>query len=525
MRSRACSPAAGVEGGIAGGAELGRLLESPREEDLIVAAQAMRHLGKGAYRPLEKLLARAEPAVRRAALKAAEGVADVRLVPTLLALLEEPSSRGRAGQALVAIGEGAAPSLAALLDDPRVPRPVRLEVPRLLRRIPRPASYALLRSHLRTSDSRLRVRLHAALSHLRRELALAPEPVGVIHELVSSEIEEAEFIRAGWTAARPRFGAVLLDELFQLRLAWVTRRVLRILELRYDPEALALIREHIVDPARRANALETLDALLDPPLRTLVMPFCDDFRAPYVAAPPEPVAFLVNHTRHPNPYIALLALDAFASRTDPAGVDAAQLLLTHPDALVREGAILAVAAGRRPDARDRLAPLASDPDRHVARLARRALDRLDGHPTEDRMYSTLEKILFLKSAAIFERVTGEDLAPAARIAEVELYAPGEPIVREGERGDALFILVRGTATVERGGRVIATLGPGDAVGEMAVLDSEPRSATVRATSEVEALRMGSEAFYEILHEQVEIAEGVIRVLSQRVRSLDERLAS
>ncbi len=141
------------------------------------------------------------------------------------------------------------------------------------------------------------------------------------------------------------------------------------------------------------------------------------------------------------------------------------------------------------------------------------------------MYSTLEKILFLKGAPIFDHVNGEDLAPLARIATVQVYAPGELIVSEGEQGHALFILVRGTAAVEHAGRPIASLGPGDVVGEMAVLDSEPRSATVRATSEAEALRIGSEEFYEILHEQIDIAEGVIRVLSRRVRQLNEDLAA
>jgi CRP-like cAMP-binding protein len=53
---------------------------------------------------------------------------------------------------------------------------------------------------------------------------------------------------------------------------------------------------------------------------------------------------------------------------------------------------------------------------------------------------------------------------------------------------------------------------------MAVLDAGPRSATVVADEETEALRIGSEEFYEVLHEQVELAEGVIRVLTQRLRT-------
>ena len=139
------------------------------------------------------------------------------------------------------------------------------------------------------------------------------------------------------------------------------------------------------------------------------------------------------------------------------------------------------------------------------------------------MYSTVEKVLFLKSAPVFERVSGEDLAPLARVAEVEIYSTGEPITREGETGDALYIIIRGRVTISVEGRLIATLGTGEAVGEMAVLDSSPRSATATAVEETEVLRIGSEEFYEVLHEQVEIAEGIIRLLSARLREADSEI--
>jgi CRP-like cAMP-binding protein len=70
-------------------------------------------------------------------------------------------------------------------------------------------------------------------------------------------------------------------------------------------------------------------------------------------------------------------------------------------------------------------------------------------------------------------------------------------------------------------KAIATLGPGDAFGELAVLDAGPRSATVLTLEETEVLRIGSEEFYEVLQEQTELAEGVIRVLTQRLRNAAE----
>ena len=136
------------------------------------------------------------------------------------------------------------------------------------------------------------------------------------------------------------------------------------------------------------------------------------------------------------------------------------------------------------------------------------------------MYATVEKILFLKSAPVFERVSGEDLAALARVAEVETYAPVQEIFHEGDMGDALFVIVKGKVAITSGGERLADLGPGDAFGEMAVLDEVPRSGTASAEEDTEVLRIGSEEFYEILHEQVEIAEGVIRVLTRRLREAD-----
>jgi len=90
-------------------------------------------------------------------------------------------------------------------------------------------------------------------------------------------------------------------------------------------------------------------------------------------------------------------------------------------------------------------------------------------------------------------------------------------------GDALYVVVRGSVAILRGHTKLAILGAGEAFGEMAVLDEVPRSATSEAEEESEVLRIGSEEFYEILHEQVEIAEGVIRMLSNRLREADTQI--
>ncbi len=517
----------GVEGGIVGGAHLARLLQSAGADDRIEAAQALESLGPDAYRPLRRLLEDADPRVRRAALKAAPGVADPRLVPLLLEGLRDPACRRRAGVALVAVGLPAIGPLTALVSDGAAPRALKLLAPRLLRRIPRREAYESLRSMASVKDGHMRLRIFAALSHLRHALSLRPEPVETIHRFVESEILETHGHLAGWKGARDLYGTPLLDEVFQVHQTRAVRRILRILELRYDAEALRLVRQHLAEPSRRANALEVLDTLLDPPLRKVVMPFLEALpggRDPHRAgegSPPAPTSFVRRLCRHPNPFVALAALDALARRRDPACGEEGAAALAHPEPLIREGGIHAVAAADHGSAAEALRPLLSDPDPVVSRHARAALARLGGAGApEAPMYSTLEKILFLKTAAVFAKLSGEDLAPLARTAEVETYPPGGTIFSEGELGDALYVIVRGKVAVVRGGEPLATLGAGEALGEMAVLEEEPRSATAVAEEETELLRIGSEEFYEILHEQVEIAEGVIRMLARRLREAD-----
>ena len=519
----------GVEGGIVGGAQLAKLLASPQRAQRVEAARALRSLGPSAFRPLKRLLEDPDAAVRRAALRAAPGVADPRLVPALVAALADPPTRGRAGQALVAVGEPAVKPLCDVMADPTASRDVKLLIPRLLRRIPLPETYERLRSLVRVGDSHLRLRVFAALSHLRQSLHRDGESVEALQVLVLAEIAESYGNVMGWELARPLYETPLLNEVFEFRHQRAVRRVLRILELRYDPAAVGLVRERIGDPARRSNAIEVLDTLLDGALRPLVIPYLDDAplreklkaAAALVPRPPAPSEFLRRHCRHQSPYVVLLALDALARRQDPVGAEEGVVLLAHRDPLVREGALRAVAAADPAGAAALIRPLLADPDPTVARHADRSLARLEGRPIpEDPLYATVEKILFLKSAPVFERVSGEDLAALARVAEIETYAPGQTVFHEGEMGDALYVMVRGKVTIAGGGERLADLGPGDAFGEMALLDEVPRSATVTAAEETEVLRIGSEEFYEILHEQVEIAEGVIRMLTRRLREAD-----
>jgi HEAT repeat protein len=515
----------GIDGDIEGGARLAALLASADRDERVEAAQILGALGREAYRPTRRLLEDSDPSVRRAALRACAGVPDPRLVPDLLRLLPDRAVAARAGAALVAIGEPAAPALLRLLSDPATDRRVKLHLPRLLRAIATPATYEALKREIDVADSHLRLRIFAALSRLREALHLPPEPLALVQRLIEREINDEYSKAAAWEKARGELSSPLLAEALEFRWTRAVRRVLRILELRHAPGPLRLVRERLGDPKRKANALEVLDSMLAPSLRPLVMVFLDDtplgqrIETGAVALPRllAPAELLRAECAHPNPFVVSVALDVLRRSRPAVGAELATAALAHEDPLVREAAILALLACDPSGARPAIRGLLGDPDPIVARSASLALDNLDA--TETPMFSTIDRILFLKSTQLFQKVPSEDLAALARVAQVASYHPGETVVREGELGDRLYVLVHGRVEVTVAGQKKASLGPGEAFGEMAVLDASPRSATVTAAEETEVLCIGSEEFYEILHEQVEIAEGVIRMLTRRLRDL------
>lgn len=133
------------------------------------------------------------------------------------------------------------------------------------------------------------------------------------------------------------------------------------------------------------------------------------------------------------------------------------------------------------------------------------------------MISTVEKVLFLKSIDLFRHIPGEDLVRVAQITEEMQLDEGEALLTEGEPGDSLYLIVAGKVRVEKSGKTITELGQRECVGEMSILDSEPRSATVRALEPVTVLKIEREDFYDLLNEKIEIAQGIIKVLTRRLR--------
>lgn len=134
------------------------------------------------------------------------------------------------------------------------------------------------------------------------------------------------------------------------------------------------------------------------------------------------------------------------------------------------------------------------------------------------MYSTVEKVLILKSVNLFKATPDDALAELSEIiSEVDVPA-GTDIVKKGEQGSSMFIIVNGKVAVMDGERMVNTLGERAVFGELALLDTEPRSATIRAMEDTLLFRLDQEPFYELMSDRVEVAMGTIQMLAGNLRA-------
>jgi CRP/FNR family transcriptional regulator, cyclic AMP receptor protein len=138
------------------------------------------------------------------------------------------------------------------------------------------------------------------------------------------------------------------------------------------------------------------------------------------------------------------------------------------------------------------------------------------------MISTVEKVLFLKGVDLFKTIPGEELSHIAQITDEVEFAPQQLIFKEGDEGDAMYLIVDGKVKVHSGDHVFAELGTKQVFGEMSILDAEPRSASITALTELTLLKIQRDDFAEILAEKPEISQGILKVLTRRLREANRR---
>jgi CRP/FNR family cyclic AMP-dependent transcriptional regulator len=129
-----------------------------------------------------------------------------------------------------------------------------------------------------------------------------------------------------------------------------------------------------------------------------------------------------------------------------------------------------------------------------------------------------EKLDQLKRVPLFAGLGRRELEELGTLADEIDVADGRVLTRQGETGEEFFVVLDGAVQVDVNGSVISTLGKGDFLGEIALVDGKPRTATTRAVGPTRLLVVGHRGFHQLMDDFPTVKTCVLEALAARVRS-------
>ena len=475
-----------------------------------------------------------DPQVRAAALSSsaalftaerARGTSPETLLPLVRlvrARLASRVDRDHARDSLERLGDLIVPVVRRNMDERRLPLGVRIELPRLLAQIgTAAAAEALLFSNIK-DDPSLRYRIAEALFRLKRQHPDVPMDRARASEACRRRLTAFSHYRpmchALWhaTGRVPREGESLrawdaLRRVTRDRLTQNLEIALHLLGLHHGAERMDRVARQLVlgevaalrgaatleVQGLRADALEVLDVALSgdamhgPVLRVLEPPPTEGRDEPRWRDALRTAAAL--RTSH-DPMIAALARRVLATAPEQSDVSA----VTD---------ILLAASWEAFQPSD---PTINDPTDY------------EELPEMDERLVT--RVLALEQVDLFAGLSVDDVTAIAGIAEDLHATPGHVLYRQGEPGDALFVLVEGRVRLEESGRHLLVHESGESFGQVSFLDRGPRPTTAIVTDDpggAELIVINNEAFMDLVVDRPGLTRGVFSVLGQRLRLLIE----
>ncbi|NJK36495.1 MAG: Crp/Fnr family transcriptional regulator [Oscillatoriales cyanobacterium RM2_1_1] len=139
------------------------------------------------------------------------------------------------------------------------------------------------------------------------------------------------------------------------------------------------------------------------------------------------------------------------------------------------------------------------------------------------MLSSVERLLFVRDVSIFQELRDDFLVRLTSVMDELSYPVNHTIFTEGQEGRSLYVVVSGRVRVHVGTREIAQMGQKACFGEMSLFDAQPRSASVTTLEQCNCLMLTQTQLYDAIEETPGIAINIIRMLSRRVRDLNQKL--
>lgn len=511
------------EGEIAAEHVLHALSVNPTPTQRAFAAEVLGEIdNKRLYSYILNLLNDPDYQVQKSALLAAGRLNNPQLWPTIIKALTSAEVSTAAVSALFMANKAIYPSLESMFNVPAPNTELLVTIARICGRRRDLQAIELLERQFSFPDKAVHHQILTSL-HLCGYQA-TPET----RETIEAELE-SETVAAGWLLGAmadlehepiyQHLYAALRTEFEQTQ-----RRLFLLLSFLYEAATIQRIRDNLALPSedKRHYALELLNVLLPAAQRGALLPLLDS----HDLTPSERLAQLPAR-------LNIIRQDSRERLSEILQTPAGQL-----NAWIQACAIYAVATSEQGQFYEAVLPASESLEPLIRETALMALHRLDAerfmqsaasratHWIQSRgeslMLLTIEKVLILKTVGIFGRVPDTILVEVASLLEEMELAAGETLFDEGDLGNALYIIIDGRVRVQTEKKVIAERGEREFIGEMSLFDDSPRSATVKAMVHTRLLRLGQEAFNELLANHPDMARSIIHVLATRLRESMQR---
>lgn len=467
---------------------LQRMVESADADEREAAAWALVHVAvddPSVRRAFRGLLDDPEPLVKCRAITAAGHLGDVSMVHPVVHALGDPATASAAFVAFEAAGDDLAGEIERALEGESVL--VFCRAAAALSAGDGPNGEALLRRLLVHDNRVVRYRAARALSVRLRRRSKRLAPGAEVREALEREVA----IGYGYYALligiartdgvedyeiEPEFEIIAAE--IRVRIRQTEKRIFGLLGLVADAKTVRTAELSLRgdDPRRAARALELLEHILDPDWSDVVIPLLErrPLRMRYRDLDddlPIPASYLTD------------PLEGIMAMRDPHLQDCA--ITCYRDKL----------SERYPEA----------------------------HARAQSVIPLVQRLHFLRGVPLFAGLSGEDLMQVARIASPLSLPEDRIIFHKGDPGEEMYLIMRGKVSVRDGEVEVATFGPDEFFGELAVLDGEPRSATVVCVADTDLLTIAQADLDELMERRSEIAREVIQVLTRRLREATKRI--
>ncbi len=466
-----------------------QMLDSPHVGDRKEVARILGRIGvKNFHKPLIKLLEDHSKEVQLAAIESAQKIQVPDLIPNLIKKLKQKETRHKAIEALSAYrSEDVVPALRIYLEFSDRYKEISIYVPRVFELMASQECADILVANYSGAAPYLRSKILDSLAKIKFRLRELEIDSAKIEELIMLEIKEYMFFVQAVGTLRAYEGIAILMESIQNVRNQILERVFKLLAFVYDAKTITTVYRNLLGEERRvrANAIEVLDNMLSGAIRTAVVDVVNkSFMAEKVGRKNAPQFFEVLEELFKKDYDWIRMVIEFITTS----------------------------------------PKLEEVDKGLLHAVRARIQETQVGYDRKELINTIQKVAILKKVNFFSGLSGEYLSTIAMNMKAVKTAAGTAVFHEGDAGDSFYIVIKGKVLVHKKETKIVELEGGQVFGEMAILDNEKRSASVTAVEDTLLFKLESDTFYDIIADKIEIAKGIIRMLTARLRMQNVKVA-